>query len=55
MNMPTETVLTTLYTIVDNWYQQHAPVSISGRAGRKPLFSDSEVMTLSLTPPRSLA
>ncbi len=48
MNMATETFLTTLYTIVDDWYQQHVPASISGRVGRKPHFSDSEVMTLSL-------
>ncbi len=48
MNMAAETFLTTLYTIVDDWYQQYAPPSVSGRAGRKPLFSDSEVMTLSL-------
>jgi hypothetical protein len=46
--MPTETFLTTLYTIVDDRYQQHAPGSISGRVGRRPLFSDSEVMSLSL-------
>jgi hypothetical protein len=25
MNMPTETFLTTLYTIVDDWYQQYSP------------------------------
>lgn len=48
MNMPTETFLTTVYTIVDDWYQQHAPRLLAGKAGKKPLFSDSEVMTLSL-------
>ncbi len=48
MNRPTETFLTTLYTIVDDWYQQHAPRLLAGKAGKKPLFSDSEVMTLSL-------
>ena len=48
MNMATETFLTTLYTIVDDWYQQNVPALISGRVGRKPAFSDSEVMTLSL-------
>ena len=48
MNMATETFLTTLYTIVDDWYQQNVPALISGRVGRKPTFSDSEVMTLSL-------
>ena len=48
MNMPTETFLTTLYTIVDDWYQQYAPKLLAGKAGKKPLFSDSEVITLSL-------
>ena len=48
MNMPTDAFLTTLYTIVDDWYQQHAPLLLAGKAGKKPLFSDSEVMTLSL-------
>ena len=48
MNMPTETFLTTLYTIVDDWYQQHGPRLLPSKVGKKPLFSDSEVMTLSL-------
>lgn len=48
MNMPTDAFLTTLYTIVDDWYQQHAPALLAGKAGKKPLFSDSEVMTLSI-------
>ena len=48
MNMPTETFLTTLYTLVDDWYQQHAPRLLAGKSGRKPSFSDSEVITLSI-------
>ena len=48
MNMPTETFLTTLYTIVDDWYQGHAPRLLAGKAGAKPQSADSEVMTLSL-------
>lgn len=47
MNMPVETFLTTLYTTVDDWYhwyQQHAPRLLAGKAGKKPLFSDSEVI-----------
>jgi len=48
MNMPTDTFLTTLYTLVDDWYQCHAPRLLAGKTGRKPLFSDSEVITLSL-------
>jgi hypothetical protein len=48
MNMPADAFLTTLYTIVDDWYQHNAPRLLAGKAGKKPLFSDSEVMTLSL-------
>lgn len=48
MNMPTETFLTTLYTIGDDRYQVHAPRLLAGKAGKKPEFSDSEVITLSL-------
>ena len=48
MNMPTETFLTTLYTMVDDWYQHYAPHSVAQRVGKKPTFSDSEVMTLSI-------
>ncbi len=48
MNMPTETFLTTLYTIVDDWYQVYAPKLLAGKAGKKPVFSDSEVITLSI-------
>ena len=48
MDMPTEAFLTTLYTIVDDWYQQHAPTLLAGKAGAKPHFADSEVLTLSV-------
>jgi len=46
-----------LYTIIihhcrrlvsTHWYQHNAPRLLAGKAGKKPLFSDSEVMTLSL-------
>ncbi len=48
MNMPTEAFLTTLYTLVDDWYQEYAPTLLAGKVGTKPIFSDSEVITLSL-------
>ena len=38
MNMPTETFLTTVYTIIDDWYQPYAPNLLAGKAGKKPLF-----------------
>jgi hypothetical protein len=54
MNMPTDAFLTTLYVIVDDWYQLHGPRLLAGKAGAKPRFSDSEVLTLSLAQQRVL-
>ncbi len=48
MQMPVETFLTALYTLVDDWYQAHAPQLLAGKPGAKPLFSDSEVLALAL-------
>lgn len=48
MNMPLETFLTALYTKVDDWYQAHGPELLAGKAGAKPVFSDSEVITLAI-------
>ena len=48
MNMPVDTFLTALYTLVDDWYQAYAPTLLQGKVGRKPVFSDSEVLTLAL-------
>ena len=38
--------LTIIYVLVDDWYQIHSIKFFNGEAGRKPIFSDSEVMTL---------
>jgi hypothetical protein len=48
MNMPLDTFLTALYTIVDDWYQLEGAVSLKGKVGVKPTFTDSEVLTLSI-------
>ena len=48
MNMPIDAFLTTLYVIVDDWYQTNGPRLLAGKAGAKPRFSDSEVITLSV-------
>lgn len=48
MNQPMDAFLTALYVIVDDWYQAHAPRLLAGKAGAKPTFSDSEVITLAL-------
>lgn len=41
-----ETILTILYVHVDDWYRTKASDLLSGKVGCKPVFSDSEVMTL---------
>jgi hypothetical protein len=48
MNMPVDAFLTALYTKVDDWYQTQGPVLLAGKVGAKPLFADSEVITLAL-------
>lgn len=42
------TLFTTLYVLVDDWYQAHGQVLLAGKAGAKPKFSDSELLTLLL-------
>lgn len=41
-----ETLLTIIYVMVDDWYQEKGHQHMTGKVGRKPEFSDSEVITL---------
>ncbi len=41
-------LLTIIFVLVDDWYQKEGVKLLQGKAGRKPEFSDSEVMTLML-------
>lgn len=41
-------LLTIIYVLVDDWYQEHGMKFLKGKAGRKPIFTDSEVITLVL-------
>jgi hypothetical protein len=43
-----ETLLTIIFVHVDDWYQEKGQHLLKGKAGRKPEFSDSEVITLML-------
>ena len=43
-----ETLFTTIYVLVDDWYQAKGRHSLKGKAGAKPIFSDSELLTLLL-------
>lgn len=42
------TLLIIMYVLIDDWYKQHAPRLLKGKVGAKPVFSDSEVITLML-------
>ena len=48
MPMDLDTFLVALYTIVDDWYQQHMAGAKPVRPGPRPVVSDSEVLTLAL-------
>ena len=41
-----ETLLTIIYVLVDDWYQEKGRDLLQGKVGRKPEFSDSEMITL---------
>jgi hypothetical protein len=41
-------LLTTIYVLVDDWYQTEGIQLLKGKRGAKPQFSDSEVITLVL-------
>lgn len=41
-------LLTIIYVLVDDWYQLHGVKFLKGKAGQKPTFTDSEVITLVL-------
>ena len=41
-------LLTTIFVLVDDWYQKNNMQKRNHKPGRKPKFTDSEVMTLML-------
>lgn len=43
-----DTLFTTLYVLVDDWYKAKGQALLAGKAGAKPRFSDSELLTLLL-------
>jgi len=48
MTIDFETLLTIIYVLVDDWYQHVGRRLLKGKRGAKPIFSDSEVITLLL-------
>lgn len=45
MYIDTETLITATYFIVDNWYLTEGHKYLTGKPGRKPEFTDSEMIT----------
>lgn len=43
-----ETLLTVIFVLVDDWYQTEGYRFLKGKRGAKPIFSDSEVLSLLL-------
>lgn len=43
-----ETLLTVVFVVVHDWYQDYGQYLLQGKRGAKPTFSDSEVLTLLL-------
>lgn len=48
MTVDAELLLTAIFVLVDDWYQQEGIHLLQGKRGVKPQFSDSEVITLLL-------
>ena len=47
-SIPITDLLTTIFVLVDDWYQDFGYRLLAGKVGKKPIFKDSEVMTLML-------
>jgi hypothetical protein len=47
-SIPFEELATIVYVLVDDWYQEKGVRLLKGKRGKKPVFSDSEVLTLLL-------
>jgi len=47
-SIPISDLLTIIFVLVDDWYQAYGHKLLNGKAGKKPVFKDSEVITLML-------
>jgi hypothetical protein len=47
-SIPISDLLTIIFVLVDDWYQVHGIKLLAGKVGKKPVFRDSEVITLVL-------
>ena len=46
MYIDIETLITAIYFIADNWYLHKGHCYLDGKVGRKPIFTDSELLAL---------
>jgi hypothetical protein len=47
-SIPITDLLTIIFVLVDDWYQAYGYQLLTGKVGKKPVFKDSEVITLML-------
>ena len=47
-SIPITDILTIIFVLVDDWYQKEGSKFLKGKVGKKPIFTDSEVITLML-------
>ena len=47
-SIPITDLLTITFVLVDDWYHDFGHQLLSGKVGKKPIFKDSEVITLML-------
>ena len=47
-SIPITDLLTIIFVLVDDWYQAYGYRLLNGKVGKKPIFKDSEVITLML-------
>ena len=47
-SIPFDELATIVFVLVDDWYQEQGVRLLKGKRGKKPIFSDSEVLTLLL-------
>jgi len=45
-NIDIETIFILIYILVDDWYQENSHKILKGKRGSKPIFTDSEIITL---------
>jgi hypothetical protein len=48
ISIDVETILTIVYVLVDDWYESQGKLLLKGKVGCRPVFKDSEVLTLML-------